>query len=249
MAGPAVTEFASPGSPGSRSTASKSEHASRWIRQHITTGTYGPGYRLVLGTLATELAMSVVPVREAIRRLTAEGLVTYEHHIGGRVAMVDAAQYRDAIEVISVIESAATALAAPHLTAEDLARARELNQLMRSGLNDLDSHQFSTLNQQFHHTLYARCPNPRLLAIVEAEWARLGHLRDSVFTFVPGRAPESVREHDALLDLVEDGAPPEQIEQAVRRHRTGSLTAFLSNRHLPDAAANNSRNSAEGARC
>jgi len=153
--------------------------------------------------------------------------VTFERNVGARVAMVDASQYESAMQVISVVESAATALAARHLSAEDLSRARELNGVMRSGLLDLDSRMFSALNQQFHRTLYARCPNRRLLDIVEGEWARLGHLRDSIFSFVPGRAPDSVCEHDALLDLIEQRAPLEEIEQAVRHHRSGTLTAFL----------------------
>ena len=216
--------------------ASKSQRAYDWIRQRITTGTYGPGYRLVLTSLAGDLEMSVVPVREAIRRLTAEGLVTFEHNIGASVAMVDAAQYRNAMQVIGVVESAATALAAPYLTADDLDRARELNEVMRSGLADLDSRLFSALNEEFHHTLYARCPNPRLLEVVEVEWARLGHLRDSIFTFVPGRPRESVCEHDRIIDLIAEGAATAEIELAVRRHRSGSLAAFLAHQHLTEGA-------------
>jgi DNA-binding GntR family transcriptional regulator len=216
--------------------ASKSQRAYDWIRQRITTGTYGPGYRLVLTTLANDLGMSVVPVREAIRRLTAEGLVAFEHNVGASVAMVDAAQYRNAMQVISVVESAATALAAPYLTAADLDRARELNEVMRSGLADLDSRLFSALNEEFHHILYARCPNPRLLEVVEVEWARLGHLRDSIFAFVPGRPRESVCEHDRIVDLIARQAAPEEIERAVRGHRSGSLAAFLAHRHLTEGA-------------
>lgn len=209
---------------------SKSQLAYQWIRERITNGTFSPGYRLVLTSLAIDLSMSVVPIREAIRELTAEGLVTFERNVGARVAMVDAWQYRDAMQVIGIIESAATALAAPHLTAEDVSRARHLNEMMRASLGDLDSRLFSALNAEFHHTLYAKCPNERLLEIVEVEWARLRHLRDSIFTFVPGRAPSSVREHDALVDLIERGRPVEEIEQAVRVHRTTSLDAFLTQR-------------------
>lgn len=210
---------------------SKSQIAHGWIREHILSGTYGPGYRLVLSTLALQLEMSVVPVREAISRLAAEGLVSVERNVGARVAMVDASQYLEAMEVISVIESAATALAAPHIGAHDLARARELNGLMRKGLEDFDSRLFSALNQEFHHTLYASCPNPRVLEIVEIEWARLGRLRDSIFGLVPWRPRESVREHDALLDLIEQEADLATIERAVREHRTGSLSAFRTHEH------------------
>ena len=206
---------------------SKSRLAYQWIRERITTGRYGPGYRLVLTSLAADLSMSVVPVREAIRELTAEGLVTFERNVGARVAMVDAAQYRSTMQVINVVEGAATALAARFLTVDDLARAHELNDALRGKLPDLDPRLFSALNQEFHHTLYSKCPNPRLLEIVEIEWARLGHLRESIFAFVPGRAPASVCEHDRLLQLIEGGAALEEIEQAVREHRTATLAAFL----------------------
>jgi DNA-binding GntR family transcriptional regulator len=211
-------------------TAGKSQQAYEWIRQGITSGAYGAGCRLVLSALAVELSMSVVPVREALRQLSAEGLVTFERNVGARVALVDAAQYRFTMEVIGLVESAATALAAAHLTSSDVVRARELNAVMRRGLVDFDARLFSGLNQQFHHTLYARCPNPRLSELVECEWARLGHVRGSVLAFMPDRVRASVNEHDTLLDLIEEGAPLEEIEQAVRRHRTGSLTAFLRNR-------------------
>ncbi|MEU6606336.1 GntR family transcriptional regulator [Streptomyces shenzhenensis] len=210
---------------------SKSQVAYRWIRERIAAGVFGPGYRLVLSSLATELTMSVVPVREAVRALTAEGLVTFERNVGARVAAVDGAQYRFTMQTISVLESAATALAAPFLTWDDIARARGLNDVVRRGLPDLDPRVFREVNQELHRTLYAKCPNPRLLDIIRAEWVRLGHLHGSAFGIAPGRAAAAVLEHEALIDLVESGAPPEEIERAARRHRAGSLTADLAARH------------------
>ncbi|MFE6236797.1 GntR family transcriptional regulator [Cellulosimicrobium sp. NPDC057862] len=213
---------------------SKAQRAYRWIRERILAHDYTPGYRLVLATVAAELDMSVVPVREAVRRLEAEGLVTFERNVGARVAMLDDTAYRHAMETIAVVESAATALASRHLSASDLRRARALNDVMVGGLDRFDPRSFSALNQEFHHVLYAACPNPRMLAIVEAEWARLGRLRDSIFAFVPGRARDSVREHAEILALVEARAPVAEIEQAVRRHRAGTLAAFLGHRPHAD---------------
>jgi DNA-binding GntR family transcriptional regulator len=210
---------------------SKSQRAYHWVKERIANQEFTPGYRLVLGNIAAQLDMSVVPVREAVRQLEAEGLVTFERNVGARVAMVDDSQYRFEMEAISVVESAATALSARHLTADDLRRARSLNEVMTASLTRFDPRAFSTLNQEFHHILYSRCANPRLLEIVTSEWARLGHLRDSIFAFVPGRAQESVHEHEDILRLIERGAPLEQIEQAVRRHRTGTLTAYLEHEH------------------
>lgn len=214
---------------------SKSQLAYAWIKERIHDGEFRPGYRLVLGSIGGELEMSVVPVREAIRRLEAEGLVTYQRHVGAHVAMIDDRQYRDSMQALSVVEGAATALAAPRLTDEDVRHARAINQRMRAILDELDPQAFTALNQQFHLALYGKCPNPRLREMAAAEWARLGHLRDSTFTFVPQRAQESVREHDHIVDLITAGAPLREIDDAARRHRMATLTAYLAHEH-PDAA-------------
>ncbi len=214
---------------------SKSQHAYSWIRERIQQRDYAPGHRLVLGAIAGELDMSVVPVREAIRQLEAEGLVTYERNVGARVFMVDVAQYGDTMQTLALLEAAATALSARHLTAADLRRARELNARMRQQLDHLVPQVFTGLNHEFHVTLAQRCPNDRLLELVRAEWLRLDYLRDSTFGVVPERARNSVREHEHLLELIEDAAAPEQIQSAALHHRGNTLHAYLSANH-PDLA-------------
>lgn len=220
---------------GPRTSQSKSQRAYHWIKDRIANQDFTPGYRLVLGTIANELDMSVVPVREAIRQLEAEGLVTFERNVGAHVSMVDDSQYRFSMQTLSVLEGAATALASRNLTEDDVRRARAVNELMVETLDHFDPRSFTALNQEFHALLFAKCANTRLLDLVDNEWARLGHLRDSTFSFVPGRAAESVREHENILQLIEKGAPLGNIEQAARRHRSATLDAFLIHEH-PDEA-------------
>lgn len=221
--------------PAPADTQSKSQRAYHWIRERIAEQEFTPGYRLVLGTIAGELDMSVVPVREAIRQLEAEGLVTFERNIGARVAMVDDSQYRYSMQALSILEGTATALAARALDVDDIRRAREINELMTESLDHFDPRSFTRLNQEFHAVLFERCVNPRMLELVQTEWARLGHLRDSTFSFVPGRAQESVREHEQILALIERGAPLTEIEHAARRHRSATLDAYMTHEH-PDQA-------------
>lgn len=214
---------------------SKSQQAYGWIKERIAGQTYTPGYRLVLGTIAGELDMSVVPVREAIRQLEAEGLVHFEHNVGARVAMVDDTQYRHSMEALSVLEGSATAISARHLTAADLQVARMINARMIDTLDHFDPRAFTQLNQQFHAALIAPCPNPRLQELVTVEMARLNRLRDSTFSFVPGRAHESVREHEHIVALIETRAPLIEIERAARDHHAATLDAYLTREH-PDEA-------------
>jgi DNA-binding GntR family transcriptional regulator len=209
---------------------SKSQVAYDYLRDGIARHELSPGYRLVLQNIADELAMSVVPVREAIRRLEAEGLVTYERNVGARVAMIDEHGYVDAMQALGVVEGAATGLSAPAISAEDLRRATDVNEHLRSLLDHFDPHTFTALNRQFHSVLFESCPNKLLLDMVHRGWAQLSGLRDSTFAFVPGRARDSVAEHAHILDLIARRADPLEIEIAARNHRWATMQAFLDTR-------------------
>lgn len=211
-------------------TNSKSERAYQWIRERIVRHEYGPGFRLVLGPIAEALNMSTVPVREGIRRLQAEGLVTFERNVGAHVSLVDPEEYVDTMQTLGIVEGAATALSAPWLTAEDLARAHEINERMHLLLTHFDAHVFTTLNQQFHSVLFEPCPNLQLRELVYRDWSRLSGLRDSTFSFVPSRAHHSVEEHAEILDLIKGGGDPLEIELAARNHRWRTSDAFTASR-------------------
>lgn len=208
-------------------TPSKSQQAYQSIKAKISDGSYSPGYRLVLNRLAEDLGVSVVPVREAIRMLEAEGLVTFERNVGAQVAMLDPNEYRTTMQTLSLVEGYATATSAPFMTADDIARARAINERMLDSLEHFDPATFTRLNLDFHAVLFEHCPNPHVLDLVHRGWARLRALRESTFSFVPGRARGSVDEHSALLDLIEGQATPLDIELAARHHRLATLDAFL----------------------
>ncbi|MHA7262127.1 GntR family transcriptional regulator [Arthrobacter sp. TMN-37] len=217
---------------------SKSEQAYALVKTRIVDGTYAPGHRLVLARIAGDLGVSVVPVREAIRRLEAEGLVTFERNVGATVAGIDPTEYLYTMQTLGIIEGAATALASPLIGPADLARARSVNDEMRACLQDFDPDRFTRLNQEFHSILFARCPNPHILDLVHRGWNRLASLRSSTFRFVPGRASASVEEHGELLRLIETQAPADEIEKATRRHRSATLDAYLAQSNAPDPLRN-----------
>ena len=208
-------------------TVSRQEQAYTTIRQRIMSGAYGPGYRLVLDELAREMGVSPVPVREAVRRLEAEGYVDFQRNVGARVASFDEPEFDQTLHVVALLEGYATALAAPRMRRSDIARARKINERMRAALVDFDPMHFSALNREFHFSIYERCPNTHIRTLLEAQWARLDAIRRSAFTFAPGRAHSSVAEHAGILDLIAAGAPADQIEHAARAHKvhTGDAVA------------------------
>ena len=205
---------------------SKSQRAYDLLSDRIATGTYAPGDRLVLGQIADEIGASTVPVREAIRRLQAEGMVTFEKNVGARVTQINESEYLDTMQAFSVIEGAAVAFAAPHVTLKSLAEARAINAEMRSLIDDLEPETFTALNERFHRLLTDACPNTHPGDLVDRRWQRLARLRRSTFTYVPERARESVAEHERILQLIGDASDPLTIELAVREHRLATPRAF-----------------------
>lgn len=210
----------------------KSQLAYEWIRERIARREYSPGDRLALPTIADAVGVSVVPVREAIRRLEAEGVVTFERNVGARVAFVDEGEYIRTMQLLAILEGAATALAAPHVTAATLTSAAAINEQMKAGLDRFDPAVVAQLNRRFHAVLTAACPNPDVLAVADNLWTKLASVRDESCSFTVAGARESVLEHDALLELVRDGGDPYEIERMMREHRLRASAAFLTGHYL-----------------
>ena len=213
---------AGPGAP-----RSKADRAYAYIRQRVLDGQRAPGERLVIEHLAREMDVSVVPVREAIRRLEAEGYITYTRNVGATVTSIDLDRYPETVETVAVLEAVAIGLAAPHITAKDIKDARALNEQMRSCIDAMDPPKFTATNQRFHKILYSRCPNRHLLNMVIKEWQLLDATRKSAFAFIPERAKGSVAEHEQLLQLIESGSSSEEIEAFARRHRMRTARSLL----------------------
>ena len=209
-------------------TVSKSEMVYQRVRDRVLSGQYGAGYRLVLDKLAREFEVSPVPVREAIRRLEAEGLVTFTRNVGAEVIGVNERDYTEAMQTLAFLEGAATALAAPELSAEQVAEATDVNEQMRQlHHGDFDPVRFTALNERFHRVLCGACPNQRLLDLVDREWQRMAMIRRSSFFRASSRPAISIAEHDNLLHLIGSGAPAADVEQAARAHKLRTMEEFL----------------------
>jgi DNA-binding GntR family transcriptional regulator len=204
----------------------KQERAYRAIRERILSGAYGPGYRIVIDSLAEELSISALPVREAIRRLEAEGLVVYRANAGAQVAPAEPGEYQEELVVLALLEGYATALAAPRLGPPELERLREINANMVDAMEELDALRFGRLNHEFHNFINEHCPNAALLEALRGLARRLDAKRRTVFVHIPYRGKSSVAEHAQLIELISAGAPAEEIEAAARQHKLNTVDSF-----------------------
>jgi DNA-binding GntR family transcriptional regulator len=204
----------------------KQERVYRAVRERILSGAYGPGYRVVIDALAGEFGVSALPVREAIRRLEAEGLVIFRPNAGAHVAPADPGLFGEEMSVLAVLEGYATALAAENLGKTDIKRLTALTDQMVEAIERLDPLTFGRLNQEFHTVIYERCPNAALVDLLRDVARRLDAIRRTVFVQIPYRGAESVAEHRRLIDLIASGAPTGKIEAAAREHKLNTVASF-----------------------
>ena len=143
------------------------DYAINELREAIRSGKIEPGERLVVRNIAKMLCISSGPVREAIRRLTGEGLVEIVPHKGASVRKVSAADVGDIFELREAVEGLAARLAARRMTAEQKQQlVSTLAELDRHYLNkDTDGYLLSNL--AFHRLIYESAQNERLQTMAQ----------------------------------------------------------------------------------
>lgn len=196
------------------------------LRERILSGAYGPGFRIVIDQVAAEFGVSALPVREAIRRLEAEGLVIYRANAGPQVAPADPEAFEANMTVLALLEGYATALAAPELTDQDMATLVTRTNEMAAAMEQMDSVAFGKRNREFHEVFYARCPNESLIGMLRDIGRRLDAIRTTVFVNIPYRGSSSVQEHHELIALIRSHAPDAEVERAAREHKLRTVESF-----------------------
>lgn len=206
---------------------SKQERVYQGIRQRIVRGDIGPGTRLVMDALSREYGVSTVPVREAVRRLEAEGWVTFTRNVGAQVAPLDRDRWISTTDALGTVTAAATAMALPFITPADLAEARRCNERFAEAIETENPLNGSEANRALHLALARPCPNQVLMEMMRDLWDRLDATRSSVFIFIPSRSRAAVEEHTSLIDEIEAGASEEVVLVDLRRHMRRTVGALL----------------------
>lgn len=125
------------------------------LRERILRGIYPDGEPLRQDTLADDLGVSRIPIREALRQLEAEGLVTFNPHRGAVVSSLSLDEIEELFELRAEIECDLVRRAVPNTTPEQLARVMELIDDFEEALRSGDIARWGPLNWHFHAALYA----------------------------------------------------------------------------------------------
>jgi DNA-binding GntR family transcriptional regulator len=186
------------------------------IRQQILDNAYPPHAALPEKTLALQLEVSRVPVREALHRLAAEGLVTLRPRRGAFVNALSARQFLDAYRVREALEDLAIKLALPHLTPDDLDALGRLQDEMRRHAASDDADAFFAANHAFHALFVERSQNAYLQGIYFPLMDQMRrHISSSLG--LRGGLARSIEEHQAILGAIQSG-DADEAARLLREH-------------------------------
>ena len=137
------------------------------LRERILHGTYPEGEPLRQDALAEELGVSRIPVREALRQLEAEGLVTFNPHRGAVVSTLSLGEIEELFELRAQIEVELLRRALSRVGTEDVARAKEILDAYETALRNGEVASWGSMNWQFHSTIYAPANRPFTMGVAQ----------------------------------------------------------------------------------
>jgi DNA-binding GntR family transcriptional regulator len=198
------------------------EHVRNTLRAAILRGDLPGESRLVQTDIAAQLKVSTTPVREAMRDLASEGLITLDNHRIGTVRIPDWEEMVEIVEIRRELAHLALARSMSYITGEELARARDLAAELS---NEQDLGSWVQKNIQFHLIFHEASRTVRLSAILSALEEAGGVFVAQAQRLHPEIRRKAIAEHSALLDAFDAG----DVEAAVaiqHSHVNLALQAF-----------------------
>jgi len=186
------------------------------LEAEIFSGLLVPGERLDETKLAQRFGVSRTPVREALVQLAASGLVESRPRQGAVVAAIGVQELLHMFEVMAELEAMCARLAARRATPEQQAAIETTHRACQDAARAGDPEAYYDVNRVFHETLYEGANNGYLAETTRALRNRLGAYRRFQLRR-PGRIPQSLAEHDAVVAAILAG-DPEAAAEAMRGH-------------------------------
>ena len=192
----------------------------RTLRKRIMFGEVSPGQAMTLRGIATEFEISVTPVREALKRLAAEGALSIS--VTGRFQTPELSQDRieelASLRALIEVELAVRALPRAHMAL--IERLQTINNSIALAVAKADAVTYIRTNLEFHRTLYLRAQAPAMLATVETVWLQMGPTMRALYGRLQRKDPPI--NHRLILAALKAGDEP-GLRVAVRADVTQGL--------------------------
>ncbi|MFE1963143.1 GntR family transcriptional regulator [Streptomyces sp. NPDC059479] len=200
------------------------------LRDAIVRGDLAPGAPIRQSAAAEELGLSVIPVREALKTLAGEGIVSYVPQRGYTVTELSPQSVDGIFRIRELLEDEAEKNAAARMRPEDIAAMRGALDAQRTAVTAVDVQGVIAGNRSFHFALLDRCDNEWLLRFVRQLWEALEPHR--ALSYRRGaaagdfaRTEAILAEHDAIVSAFENGDLPGAL-RLLAEHRAGGRSDF-----------------------
>lgn len=193
------------------------------VRQRIYDRELEPGSWIDEMKLVQELGISRTPLREALKVLAAEGLITMKVRRGAYVTEVSEKDLRDVYHLLALLESDAAARVAKDCTDDALQTLHAMHMELETAADN--AHRFFEINEKFHLQLLTLCGNRFLLQTV-ADLRKVMKLNRHMSLFKEGRIAESLQEHGTLMRHLLS-RQPQAARQAMLAHFENGLNAAV----------------------
>jgi len=206
------------------------------LRERILRGHFPEGEPLRQDAIAEELGVSRIPVREALRQLEAEGLVTFNPHRGAVVSTLSLSEIEELFELRATIELDLLHRSLPRIGSEDVTRAREILDEYESALRNGDVASWGEMNWQFHSTLFAPADRPFTLGVAQKLHQQCDRYLRMQLALTHGELRANA-EHRAILTAVRKKNAARAAD-LLRAHILGAgraLCSFLQHERVPQA--------------
>jgi len=176
------------------------DHVASWLRDAIFSGCFLPGQRLTQAHISSLLGVSMTPVREAMRELASEGLLTFSPRRGISVSSLSIEEAAEMRMLGGLLERKCGELVALRMTAEELAQARAM---AREIADTRDMHRYFLGNRRFHYFLYETARSPEVARMLRRIHNRTLAYLPAVFRRLEDRHRQGLEEHEAFLAACE----------------------------------------------
>lgn len=177
----------------------KTAMAIRALRNAILRGEIQSKKHLTVSRIAEQLGMSPTPVREAIRTLQAEGLISHQPHHSISVNKVSTKDIHDIFQLRALLESMATQFAVPRLSNADLEHLESLHQAIDEAHKRNEYQRVYQLNMDWHFKLYHAADNAVLYDTIQHLWKKFMWKVDGIEY---GRNPRYLFQHTELMQAI-----------------------------------------------
>jgi len=215
---PRASEVAEAPSSTTR-THQSSRAVAEELKRRIFSSELLPGQQIRQEKIAQSIGVSRLPVREALRQLETEGLVTHEYNSGYSVARLSVSQFDQIYGLRRLVETAVLE-AIPKPTRSQLARVRGLHKAVAAAADALELNKMRLLNRDFHFEIFKLSDMELYVDELDRIWT-LAMPYHAVYLYGQDGRDRSVREHALMVEAVRLGQRDRLIE-LMDAHRAGS---------------------------